>query len=402
MQLFRQEAMRSQDRLHGDIDLAPPTSWQTISIGIAASFLVAIVFLSLASYTRISNADGVIESTLGTIDVSSGMAGTVAGMRVSEGQKVRKGDVLLIVDHRTNDAQGSLEARRAEAVTAEDEAARRQEPALRQASEARISALSDEADAARADLVAAGEQIRTQQELVDAASQDLEKARVIAANGFVSQQDIRRREEALASRVQGMSRLRQQAASARAAISRASSEIARERAELSARIGEVAGSRAQIRARAAAQDAALQTTIIASVDGVVTGVSVAPGARIEAGVPTMSIVPSGGKVRIRLSLPPQAAAMVAPGQTARVSIDAFPYQTYGTIEARIDQVTSAAIPTKEGLRFIAYATPQTTSVEAYGKSRSLRPGMTATARIKTMEMTLLEWLLDPLYAVARR
>lgn len=402
MQLFRQEAMRSQDRLHGDVDLAPPTSWQTISLGIAGSFIVAAIFLSLASYTRVSDAVGVIESTLGTVDVSSGLGGSIAKVNVVEGQKVKKGDLLLIVDHRTGSTDGSLEMRRAEAVAAEDVAISQREPAIRLASEARIAALASEADAARADLESATEQMAPQQELVDAARQDLAKAKTIALNGFVSQQDIRRREEALATRVQGMSRLRQQAANARASISRASRDADQERATMMSQIREIAGDRAQIKGRAAAQDAAPQTTLTSPVDGTVTGIAAAPGSNITPENVAMSIIPTGGDLRIRLALPPQAAALVAPGQIAKIAIDAFPYQTYGTISAQITDVTAAAVPTKDGPRFIAYAMPEKNSVTAYGKSQPLRPGMTANARIRTMERTLLQWLLDPVYAVSRR
>jgi len=401
MQLFRQEAMRSQDRLHGDIDLAPPTSWQVIAIGIAVTFALAITFLSVAHYAHVAEATGVVESTLGTVDVTGTLAGTVSRVAVVEGQHVRKGDVLLVVDHRTSDGGGSLEARRAAALAAQGQAITSREPAMRQASDARIAALSDEAAGSRADLAAATEQMTTQQQLIDAARQDLTKAQSIARDGFISQQDIRRREESLATREQGMSRLRQQAATARAAISRATRDIEQERANLSGQIGQIATERADLQSRAAASDAAPQTTLVAAADGTVTGVVATPGATLAAGAIAMSIIPDGGNIRIRLMLPPQAAAMVAPGQVARIAVDAFPYQTYGMVPARISSITGAAVPTKDGERFVAYAVPQARGVVAYGQMRPLRPGMTANARIRVRDQSLMQWLLDPLYAVAR-
>jgi len=41
-------------------------------------------------------------------------------------------------------------------------------------------------------------------------------------------------------------------------------------------------------------------------------------------------------------------------------------------------------------------------ITAYGRRERLLPGMTITARIKTQERTLIQWLLDPILAVSER
>jgi membrane fusion protein len=143
--------------------------------------------------------------------------------------------------------------------------------------------------------------------------------------------------------------------------------------------------------------------LVAPVDGIVVDLADAvPGQSLASGEALLTIVPSGGTMRVRLRIPADAVAMVAPGQTARISIDAFPYQTYGTIPARIRRVSEASIGDGGNQAFTAIADLSTYQVSAYGQKRMIRPGMTVTARIRTMDRTLAQWLLDPLYAVSRR
>jgi membrane fusion protein len=401
MPLFRPESLRSQDRLHGDVNLAPPTSWQLIGGGVFLLFAAAGLFLGLSRYARVATAPGVIEGERGVVHVASTLSGVVERVRVVEGMRVSKGQVLAVVSHATSTDQGQLEARRADAIADERAAVDQREPSIRRSSAARVSALRSEADAARTDQNEIAEQTEQQRALVAAAEQDLDRVREVAKRGFISLRDVRLREETLAGRRQGLSRLQQSMVAARTAQRTAEERIGQERADLASSLSEIAGSRAGIAARAADAGNVSSTTLVASTDGIVSGVPVV-GQTIGTGASVMDIVPSGGRLRVRLRLPAEAVAMVAPGQTARIAVDAFPYQTYGTLQARIEQVSGAAVTTGDATGFVAIASLAGATVSAYGVRRAIRPGMAVTARIRTMDRTLGQWLLDPLYAVARR
>lgn len=401
MPLFRTESMRSQDRLHGDVNLAPPTAWQAIGLGMVALTAVAIAFLSLAHYSRIATARGIIESDRGVVHVTVSAGGVIDRVLVVEGQRVAKGQTLAVVRHATTTDGGSLEERRAQAVTQEGRALDEKGPALRQASVARIAALESEIGSARTDQAEIASQMLEQRDLITAAERDLAKAREIAVRGFVSQHDIRLREETLANRRQGLSRLMQARASAASSESAARQRIGQEHAEMATAMSEIEGQRATLLGRSAADGSAPTTTVVASIAGLVSGSAVA-GQSLSQGEAMLDIVPTGGRMRVRLDVPAEAVAMIATGQSARVSVDAFPYQTYGTVPARIVQVSTAAVRRGDGTGFVALADLGAVTVSAYGRSRPIRPGMQVTARIKTMDRTLAQWLLDPLYAVARR
>jgi membrane fusion protein len=106
-------------------------------------------------------------------------------------------------------------------------------------------------------------------------------------------------------------------------------------------------------------------------------------------------------------VPPAAAGSIEPGQTIRVAVDAFPYATYGTVEARVASVSEAAVPVQrpdgaEAEAFLVEAALDADAMRAFGRDRRLRPGMTVSARITTRERSLAQLLFEPLYAVAAR
>jgi membrane fusion protein len=401
MPLFRQESLRSQDRLHGEVNLAPPISWQVIAYGMVTITIAFLVFISLASYARIATAEGVIESSSGTVRIATERSGIISRLLVKEGQFVKKGQPLAIIRHETITAQGSLESQRIEAAEQERLSLEAKAPSLRIAAEARMGALNAEIRSAQTDQIELGKQIEQQRQLVASAEQDLAKVREVAARGFISQRDIRIREESLVNRRQELSRLNQARSAASSAEASARQRISQEQADMMVQMNDIQGAKAALAGRNAQDENAKETILLATADGIVIGPAIT-GQQVPENYPIMDIIPDGGKLQVRMNIPSEAVATVSEGQTARVSIDAFPYQTYGTIEARLTQVSTAAVETEKGSAFVALAGLKQKEIVSYGKSRPLRPGMKVTARIKTMERTLAQWLLDPIYAVTKR
>jgi hypothetical protein len=60
VQLFRPEALRGQDRLHGDVVLVPPVSWKVMTLFLLAVLIGAATFLATARYTPVVTARGIL------------------------------------------------------------------------------------------------------------------------------------------------------------------------------------------------------------------------------------------------------------------------------------------------------------------------------------------------------
>jgi multidrug efflux pump subunit AcrA (membrane-fusion protein) len=246
--------MRGQDRLHGDVVLVPPVSWQLLGLFLLAAVIVAAAFLASFDYAKVTTVTGRLTGDRGIVRAAPMRAGVVEAVLVREGQQVAAGDPLVHV----------------------------------------------------------------------------------AAGG----------------------------------------------------------------------DAA-PLVVIATEAGTVTAILVDQGDEVAAGRPMLSIVPRGTRLLARIEVPPSAAGFVEPGQPVRIAIDAFPFATYGTVEGRIETVSAAAAPValrdgRESEAFLVTATLERDAIDAFGRARPLRPGMTVSARITTRSRSLAQWLFEPLYAGGRR
>jgi membrane fusion protein len=94
-----------------------------------------------------------------------------------------------------------------------------------------------------------------------------------------------------------------------------------------------------------------------------------------------------------------------------VSLQAFPYQRFGTVQGVVRSVSSTVLAPNEvplqGLNvqepvFRIRVTLSREVMQAYGETIPMQPGMLVSAQIVFDRRNLLEWLFDPIYAVGRR
>lgn len=406
-QLFRREALRAQDRLHGELSLAPPVSWQLLGVFLAGTMAVAGAFLAMGQYAKATVVTGTLTGNRGVVRAVAARTGTLSDLLVSEGQHVRHGQPLARLSVAATADGATLQDQRLAAIAEEARAVEGRGPALAAAAGARVDSFQADLASAAASARDLDAQIAEQRGLVQSAEQDLAQANTVAQRGFISKRDIRLRETELAERRQALARLQGDAATLAARVAAARAGITQARAELSGQTTAVAEARAQLR-RASLEDGnARALTVVAAVDGIVTGVAAHPGDPVGPDAPIASIVPDGSQLQATLEVPPGAAGLLRPGQPVRVAVDAYPYQLHGTVPARLASVSTAAVPVAraDGTRaeaFVARATLASATLVAYGRPQPLRAGMSVSARIQTEPRSFARWLLDPLFAVGRR
>ena len=99
--------------------------------------------------------------------------------------------------------------------------------------------------------------------------------------------------------------------------------------------------------------------------------------------------------RARLSLQEGGLPKLAIGQRVRFFFEAFPYQRYGTVNAKLDWISPSVVATPEGPRFVGLASLDESDKPKQTKPLSLRVGMRGSARIITGRRTLLEYAFEP-------
>jgi len=409
MSLFRAEVLQnSRARLHGDVHLALPVSWQVVGGLFFTIVATAILFLSLASYSRIETVAGLIVPDGGIARVVPTRAGIIGNLAVQAGDKVEQGDGLALI--RTGESLSDGVTSSAEVLSSlelQEQGLRRHERQIAAAASAERAQLKARIAGLEADIAGLNNRIKVQEGLVESARVELELAQRISERGFVSRRDILQREEIYLGRQQQLTQLRQTLATQGAAVREARSAIQGSFASEGMQIAALASQRSDIAQRRTSAEASGAYRLEAPLSGTVTALTAREGQAVSPQAPIMSIVPQSSLLRAELYVPSAAIGFLAVGQPVALALDAFPYQRFGTLPARVTSIASAPVaqPDAQGNAIPVYlvtASLERDAVQAYGQEKELIAGMTLTARITTEERSLIEWLFEPLFAVGKR
>ncbi|HEX8125477.1 MAG TPA: HlyD family efflux transporter periplasmic adaptor subunit [Allosphingosinicella sp.] len=406
--LFREEALQYRsDRLQGNVSLETPLSWQMITLLLIVALAGTVAFLAFGSYARIETVKGVVALDRGVATVLPSRPGVVQSVMVKEGARVRSGQVLLHVRSEEaligGDTAPELVRR---AIREQDSRLLTQAAMIRRAAAADQARLRERAGGAAQEIASLDAQAADQAQLIAAAQLDYDRTRAVAANGFISKRDLEARQATILSRRQQLAQLNQLRSAKQADLAEAERAIAQSAAAAEAEIANTDSSRAALLQQVAQSDLARGYAIVAPVDGVVTGVTARLGQAVATDRPLMLIVPAHARPSVELYVPTKAGAFLRRGQEVRLAVDAFPFQSFGTIDSRIRDISSAAV-TKDGPDgpvpvYLVTSDLAQPWVKAFGRREPLLPGMTLTARIVTERRNLFEWLLEPVFAVGNR
>jgi membrane fusion protein len=410
--LFRHEVLAArQSRWLGGIVLGQPLSaWLLGALAVLASALV-LVFLLLADYTRRTRVTGQLVPRLGVASVTAPAAGTLAQVRVQEGQRVLAGDVLAVVaTPRATLAGGDMAqalqaaiARRMESAAQGYASQRAQLQAQREGLGARIEGLAAELHQVQA-------QWATRREQQALAEQALARFRELRARQFVTELQVQQQQSlALEQRGEVQSLERQ-----RHALRRQLAELEQQRAELPPRLAALDAAEQRERASLAqeATEAAsrAEAVIHAPVAGTVGTLLGQAGQAVQAGQPLLSLLPAAGTLEAHLLVPSRAVGFVEPGDAVRLRYQAFPYQKFGHHGGRVVRISRSALSAAELASLLGPAQAgephyrivvalDRPVVRAFGRDEALKPGMVLEADILGERRRLWEWALAPLHAL---
>jgi multidrug efflux pump subunit AcrA (membrane-fusion protein) len=139
------------------------------------------------------------------------------------------------------------------------------------------------------------------------------------------------------------------------------------------------------------------TTIAAPVSGQITTLEAGnAGMVLQAGQTVATIAPAGARLVAEVRVPNQDIAFIQKGLPAKLKVDAFPFQDYGTIEGTVIEVSPDAQFDKDlGSFYKVTIAPKQTEIAARGRNMPLRLGLTLTAEIVTERKSILSLILEP-------
>ncbi|AMZ70331.1 hemolysin secretion protein D [Pseudomonas fluorescens] len=358
--------------------------------------------------------------------------GIVRELRVHDGDLVKTGDVLLVLDN--TQARSEMETTRSQLIAALQLQARLEaerdalpeplavpaldpaDPRVQEArdSEARIfqtrrTSLLGEIGLQEKTIGQIEEQIRgfkaiiaSKQALAASYQEEIVDLRALLAEGYVDKQRLREQERSL-------SRLQTEIAESQSEIAQAHVHIDEARlkilqlkktfaSEVAGLLGDARTKVYELRERLATlQDRDQRTDILAPESGMVMGMTVHTlGAVVSPGTALLDIVPANEELIIEAQVSPMDIDRIALGKLADIRFSAFKSSTTPVIEGQLVQISADRLINKDTgtAYYLARVALTDKGRQALG-NLTLVPGMPVEVLVNTGARTLLQYLIQP-------
>lgn len=407
--LFREEVVESQSRrLHGEVLLTQSRGTRSMVVFLAVIMIVLITFASLGSYARTETVQGILTTDKPIVRIVVNKPGRVIRTFVREGEHVRAGQRLAIVDVDIRREGGAALAQESVALLDRQvDMTRTQAANARQSEQMMRRQLDGRIAGSREQLSNLARQMALQEQIVASNRDLLSRAERLVEKGFVSGVEFERRRQAAIQAEQQLEMLRQQAATAATTMRQSEMERQTARIQLARELSNIEASLAAVERERLTVSSGMAFEVTSPIAGRVTAIQVGTGQTVQPGVVMLTVIPDGAEVQAELYAPSRAIGFVKPGQTVSLLVDAFPYQKFGSVRAEISSVSATMIDPREAYTPFKIEEPVfkvrvRLDEPAAQRALTLQPGMTLSASIVLERRSFLDWLLSPLSAVTER
>lgn len=347
-----------------------------IYLVVVAAVIGALAALPLVRVSVTIGAPGVLRPALDLQQVRAAVSGAVASVPVRRGQRVTRGDVLLVLSSTAVGARLRLLERRRDDVLARRAELERLVAGWTDL--ARVEVTSPELRQERALVL---EELRQNELRVSSAASEAERVRPLGLRGLVSVQEVEARE----------AELRQARAAGALTLSRQRTAWETRRADLRREAADLSGEVDRLREEVA------RHTLTAPATGTVEDLTFeVTGAFVPAGEVVATVSPDKDLLAETL-VSPGDVGLLRPNMPARVHVDAFNYLDWGYLDGRIASISAdyLLVDQQPAFRVVVRLEDNRLTLRS-GIAGELRKGMTVQARFLLAERTLLQLLRDDL------
>jgi hemolysin D len=392
---------------------------------------IAIVWSALGHIDIVATAQGKIIPRGRVKIVQAADIGVVREIRVVDGQQVKAGEPLIVLDPtlteaETAQARGSsfvAQVDRARALALVDAAAGK--PAVFRAPEGispdivavqrnlvaarvaehrtAVSALQEERAQRESDLAMVTAEVSKIEEQLPLAEDQLTSLEKLQKEGLVPRLKVMELKERVVGLRQDLVIRREEMSKNRAALAAVRNQIGKLESEFRASaLDALSEAEANYRLRSEevrkAEDKAALTILTSPIDGVVTQLAVHTiGAVVKPADSLLVIVPKGEELIVEAMVLNKDIGFVREGQPAEIKLEAFPFTRYGVINGTVESISRDSVEHKElGLVFPCLVKLSASHINVETQRIALEPGFAASAEIKTGQRRIIEFLLSPL------
>jgi membrane fusion protein len=412
--LFRQEALDAgKHKLMGTVGLyTPPYRW--LMIGVVAALTVAIaLFFVFGTYTKRERVVGQLIPVQGLLNVIPQMAGTVVQASVREGQTVAKDAALMTISSEVATEFGGTRQMIGEQLKLQRGKLEIDLSGQSQLNSEELRGLQVRAGALQDQLVQVDLQKTQRGRQAELARGQLDKLQQMREKGYASNSQVEQQEAVVLdadARLQDLARQRleieQQLAQTRQQLRELPLNSRNQRHDIERKLAELAQSMAENESRRAVILRAPEPSVVATM-------LAKPGQIVSAGQTVISLLPKGAKLEAQLMVPSRAIGFIRNGERVVLRYQAYPYQKFGQQYGRVADVSRSALSPQEVANLTGQPNVQEQhyrvvvalarqDIVAYGRNEQLRPGMALEADVLIDKRRLIEWVLEPLFALGRR
>ena len=352
-----------------------------------------IVFVSWAQWAKIdqiTRAPGSVIASSKTQLVQSQEGGILDKLMVSEGDRVNRGDPLVLLEKTQAESVYKETLAKKGALLATVARLRREVFGGEYQFDAMLSDypqfVENQKELYEKRTGAINEELSALEQMAALVEEELSLNRPLLKTGDVSRTEILRLERQLAD-------LKAQETNTKNAFFKdAQEELGKFEEEL-ASVEEVLNQR---------KDKLDQTVLYAPVNGIVKNISInTEGGVVRPGEEILQIVPVDDVLVVEAKVSPADIAFINRGLPATVKIDAYDYTIYGDLAGTLTYISADTLQEQresdeEPYYRIQVRTENNRFSGDFGKALEILPGMTASVEVKTGSNTVLHYLTKPL------
>lgn len=409
--LFRKEVIDEQSNtVEGSFLMTPRPAYSAVAGLLAVWILAVTVYLNMETYARKASVTGWLEPSHGVFKLySDARRGKVLDVIVSEGQLVEKGTPLIKISYSSKDAFGHRVSTQLLAeLEAKQSRTRQSIKRLHTLHLAQKERLDDQLSQAEKTSTALSDIIALTQTQWLLASKQWEKARTLLDKGHISRADFEAHTLQRLNAEQKLALAKKDWSNEQANIATINHALATLPEQQANELANIENTYSDLTQQIVNHKSNMEEIIYAPRSGVISGLHVKAGYTVDSSRPLLTLLPQNADIQARIAVPVRSAGFLQEGQALHIRYDAFPYQKFGVQFGEIvnispslvlpGELTDVPISISEPA-YLVTATLSTNEILAYGKSISLKAGMTFSADVQLSQRTLMEWLMEPLYSI---
>ncbi|MCH7743722.1 MAG: HlyD family efflux transporter periplasmic adaptor subunit [Proteobacteria bacterium] len=411
-ELYRREAIEyAGQRSLGTTMITQPLTIRSLTLILLAVTSAGIIFLYFGEFARKETVSGYLKPDGGISRVYPAARGIAGNLLVTEGESVKKDQPLLqvrtpysLLDGEEVNEKILVELRGQKERLEQSMEREKQKTILnRDWQVARYASLRDE-------LTHLHRVQSLQISRTGLTSQQLQAVHDLQAKGYVSDNQLIQARAASLNEQKELARIARHMTQIGAEIKSTRHQLKILPIMLQEKLATLDKEVSDLNQRITEIHARSNYLVTAPIDGVITAINVNTGDAIVSDRAILSILPRDSLLFAWLLIPSRAAGMTNDGQRVHLMYDSFPYQKFGTQAGTIISISGAAInpgqltgpmQVNEPV-FIAKVALQKNTITAFGEEKPLQADMLLTADILQAKRSILDWMLNPLYALRGR